>query len=147
MSDKLFVRNGAVGLLQSIVPQAQVGDGTLNGTPFDRQDFSEEFADALVVSDLGALTSDGSVSVTVTVEESDTEGSGYTQVTDTNLIDEISMVFTAAGIAYRSIRLNKLKRFVRAVAVLDFTAGTTPQMPIAVSIIGINPRWNPIENN
>lgn len=147
MSDKLFLRNGAVGLLQSLVPLAQVGDATLSGAVFDREDYPEDYADALIVANLGALTSDGTVSVTVSVQESDVEGSGFTAITDTNLIDEATMVFTAAGIAYRSLRLNKCKRFIRVVAVLDFTGGTTPQMPVSAVIIGINPRWSPAENN
>ena len=147
MSDKRFVRNGSVGLLQSIAPVVQTGDGTVTGTYFDRQAYPEDFADALVVASFGALGGGGTVSSTVTVEESDASGSGYTQVTDENLIDESSMVFTAAGIAYRSIRLNKLKRYVRAKAVVDFTAGSSPSQPLSVEIIGINPRWNPSEDN
>lgn len=148
MANTQFVRNGHVGLVQSIAAQVSDEDETINGTPIDRQDFPEEFHDALVVVNVGSLAGGGTVSVTVTVQESDTEGSGYTQVTDTeNGIDEASMVFTAAGIKYRSVKLKNLKRFVRPSAAIDFTGGSSPSIPIAVDIIAINPRWSPSEDN
>lgn len=148
MANTQFVRNGHVGLVQAIAAIVSSTDETINGTPYDRQDFPEEFHDALVVANVGALAGGGSVSVTVTVQESDSESSGYTQVTDTdNGIDEASMVFTGAGIKYRSVKIKNLKRFMRPSAAIDFTGGSSPSIPIAVEIIAINPRWSPSEDN
>lgn len=148
MADKLFVRNGHVGLVQSIVPQVEVGDGTINGTPLDRHALPEEFQDVLLVASVGALAGGGTVSVTITLEESDASGSGYTQVTDENIIDEASIVFTAGSqVAYRSARLHALKRYVRPVAATDFTGGSDPEIPIEVKLIAINPRWSPAQSN
>lgn len=147
MNDKFFVPNGMVVLHQSIVPQVEAGDGTINGTPFDRQDHPECPQDLLIIASLGALGGGGTVSVTVTVEESDTEGSGYTQVTSEEIISDESLVFAGAGKDYLSVRASGVKRFLRAKAVSDFTDGTDPSIPLEVLIVGINPRWNPAENN
>ncbi len=145
--DKQFLRNGHVTPFQSIVAQVEAGDGTINGAAFDRADHAEDYADALVVASFGDLGGGGTLSSVVTIEESDTEGSGYTAVSSDLIIDEASMTFTGVGVQYRSLRLNKCKRFVRAVAASDFTAGTSPSIPLSVLIVGINPRWSPSEDN
>jgi len=147
MNDKRFVPNGTVNVFQSIVPQVEAGDGTINGVPFDKQDHPDCPQDFLVVASFGALGGGGTLSATVTVEESDTEGSDYTQVTSENVISAQSLVFTGAGKDYLSVRASGVKRFLRAKVASDFTDGTDPSIPLEVLIIGINPRWNPAESN
>jgi hypothetical protein len=142
-----FLKNDAMKLVQSIKPQLLNADGTTNGTAINRNSYKEQYQDAKVLISIGELTSDGTVSITVTVEDS-ANNSDFAAVTDLEVIEAASYVATTENHTYDlGLRLQHCRQYVRAKVVIDFTAGTSPTQGIEVAFLLLNPRWNPAETN
>jgi hypothetical protein len=117
----------SVKALVSLRPQAAAA-GTINGTGADTSGYNS----AMLVLEAGAVAgSPTAQTLDVKVQESD-DNSTFTDVTGWSLAQ-----ITAANQS-RVLRLDGLdarKRYVRAVAVVGFTGGTSPTWQIAAEIL------------
>jgi len=125
--------------------------GAINGTGIDcKQDVDGPFESAIAVASLGtAAGTPTAESLVIKIQHSDSSGSGYTDYAD----ESGSTVATATGIASAApatndgariqlaVRLKNAKRYVRIVATLGFTAGTSPTNGVVLGwIVGGGPR-------
>ncbi|WP_432135867.1 MULTISPECIES: hypothetical protein [unclassified Streptomyces] len=109
-----------VSLAQTLVPAARTATAT--GTAVDLAGFDA----AAVVIDVGAVTD---ASFSIEVQESDSSGSGYTAVADTDLDGTEPATLTASS--QTVIGYHGIKRYIRAVA----TDAGTGDAAFAVSVI------------
>lgn len=112
---------------QLIVPQ--LATATVTGSAV--QITPGEEADAVAIINLGALTSNGSVTLIVTISASLTSGGSYTTIATS-----ATAACAAAQIGSLRVKINTgIYAFVKATATFVFTSGTTPNVPIAVSLL------------
>ena len=89
--------------------------------------------DAVIVANIGAVTgAPSAVSCALVVEESATSGGTYTTNT---AFATIATVVAASEVSHLPITINPAKPFVRVTATISFTGGTSPTIPVAVTLL------------
>lgn len=116
-----------VKALPSIAPIAAPNSASpIEGTAHDRTDYSSLVACAYVGAATGAPSS---FSIAFKLEHSDSPSANYTTLAGTE------RTLTAAGLTEVDVNLRSAKRYVRAVATVTITGGSTPAVPIAVPLV------------
>jgi hypothetical protein len=110
---------------------ATVQTGTTNGIAIDTQVFNNNFRDVLFVIHSGTLT-DGTYAVTV--EESDSSGSGYAAVESWRVLGSLPTFAATDDNVWNSFGVRPTKRYVRAV--ITATSATTGGVLAATAILG-----------
>lgn len=105
---------------------AAPGDSPVNGPAVDRQDFES----LVVMAQTGGVTgSPTSFTVTYKVQESDDGATGWVDVSGA------TASITAADTAVKvPVNLHKRARYVRVVAELSFTGGSTPSVLVGATV-------------
>lgn len=113
--------------------------GTVNGLVIDRKDFEDAM---LAVSAGAASGSPSALTVNVKIQTGDAaDGSGMADVAGV-AITEITAVNTERNLA---VDLLPLKRYVRAVATVGFTGGSSPEILLAAMLTLGNAKVEPVE--
>lgn len=121
-SQSLAVKALASGTVQT---------GTTNGIAIDTGVYSNNFRDILFIVHSGTLT-DGSYAVTV--EESDTSGSGYTAVDTWRVLGSLPTFAATDDNVWNSFGVRPNKRYVRIV--VTATSATTGGVLAATAVLG-----------
>lgn len=102
--------------------------GTRNGSAIDRQGFMS----AVLVAKCGAATGSPSAqSVDVKLQDSEDGSTGWADLTGA----AVATLDADNSIARVAVDLSGAKRYVRAVEVVAFTAGTSPEIPSDSTVI------------
>lgn len=123
----LYSQSLAVKALAS----ATVQTGTTNGIAIDTAVFSNNFRDILFIVHSGALT-DGSYAITV--EESDSSGSGYAAVDTWRVLGSLPTFASTDDNVWNSFGVRPTKRYVRIV--ITATSATTGGVLAATAVLG-----------
>lgn len=118
-------------LAQKALPSGTIQTGTTNGTAVDTGIFSNNARDVLFVITSGTLT-DGSYAVTV--EESDTSGSGYAAVDSSRVLGSLPTFALTDDNVQNSFGVRPTKRYVRIV--VTATGATTGGLLFATAVLG-----------
>lgn len=114
-------------LTSGIAPAAQAA-GDANGTVIDRLGFW----DAIIHLNVGAATGTPTAQGVALKLQHGTKSDG------TDMVDVIGATIAALDAdnkeAVLGVNLNPLKQYIRAVVTTTFTAGTTPKIPVAVTV-------------
>lgn len=121
-SQSLAVKALASGTVQT---------GTTNGVAIDTALYSNNFRDILFIIHSGALT-DGSYAVTV--EESDSSGSGYAAVDTWRVLGSLPTFTSTDDNVWNSFGVRPTKRYVRIV--VTATSATTGGVLAATAVLG-----------
>lgn len=108
--------------------------GADNGTGIDRQGFNS----CVLVAQAGAVTGAPSAqTLAVKLQHSDAQGSGFVDFTPDGTAPSgaVAQVTAASSVKKRSINLRTAKRYIRAVATVGFTGGTTPTLNSSALIV------------
>ena len=108
-----------------------VQTGTTNGVAVDLGQGGNNFRDVLFVIHSGTLT-DGSYAVTV--EESDSSGSGYAAVDSARVLGSLPTFAATDDNVWNSFGVRPTKRYVRVV--ITATSATTGGVLAATAILG-----------
>lgn len=112
----------------SIKPQL-ASAGTINGDEVD----TSGVHDLMLVVETGDIAGTPTAqTVDVKLQESDVSGSGFTDITDAT-ITQITAAGTIEVLGWQNIGYEK--RYVRAVATVAFTDGTTPTIGLNAKIL------------
>lgn len=106
-------------------------NGAANGAAVDTNVFNNRFQDVAFVITTGTIT-DGSVAVTV--EESDSSGSGYAAVDTSRVLGALPTIVAADDDTVKSFGVRPTKRYVRIVATTS--GATTGGVFSAVAVLG-----------
>lgn len=123
----LYSQSLAVKALAS----ATVQTGTTNGIAIDTAVFSNNFRDILFIVHSGTLT-DGSYAITV--EESDSSGSGYAAVDTWRVLGSLPTFASTDDNVWNSFGVRPNKRYVRIV--VTATSATTGGVLAATAVLG-----------
>lgn len=116
-----------VDVVAAIDPQA-ASAGAINGSAIDRIDYGS----CVVQAANGEATgTPDSYTVDVKLQESADGSTGWADITGA-AIDQID---ADSGDESVDVDLRTCKKYVRAVVTVAFTGGTTPTVPVAVSIV------------
>lgn len=118
-----------------------VQTGTTNGVAIDTAVFGNNFRDLSFAILSGTLT-DGTYAVTV--EESDSSGSGYAAVPSRRVIGSLPSFAAADDDTVKSVGARPTKRYVRVV--ITATGATTGGVLAAVAVLG-NGSNNPVSTS
>ncbi|TDK85480.1 hypothetical protein EUA02_29935 [Mycobacterium paragordonae] len=108
-----------------------VQTGTTNGVAIDTAVFNNNFRDVLFIIHSGTLT-DGSYAVTV--EESDSSGSGYAAVESWRVQGSLPTFASTDDNVWNSFGVRPTKRYVRIV--VTATSATTGGVLAATAVLG-----------
>lgn len=135
MSKKL---GESVKIAAGIVPAVYAEGATLAPIVIDRLGYE----DAVVLLNVGEASGEPTAqSVALKMQTGDVaDGSDMADVSG----DSIAALTADKAEAELNIDLAGYKRYVQAVPILDFTGGTTPAIPIAVTVALGNPRTIPV---
>lgn len=123
----LYSQSLAVKALDS----GTVQTGTINGIAIDTGLYSNNFRDVLFIVHSGTLT-DGSYAVTV--EESDSSGSGYAAVDTWRVQGSLPTFASTDDNVWNSFGVRPTKRYVRIV--ITATSATTGGILAATAVLG-----------
>lgn len=123
----LYSQSLAVKALDS----GTVQTGTINGIAIDTGLYSNNFRDVLFIVHSGTLT-DGSYAVTV--EESDSSGSGYAAVDTWRVQSSLPTFASTDDNVWNSFGVRPTKRYVRIV--ITATSATTGGILAATAVLG-----------
>ena len=123
----LFSNNYVVKALAS----GTVQTGTTNGVAIDLAQGGNNFRDVLFAIHSGTLT-DGSYAVTV--EESDSSGSGYAAVDSSRVLGSLPTFASTDDNVWNSFGVRPTKRYVRVV--VTATSATTGGVLAATAVLG-----------
>jgi len=133
-SDQVHGIGPQVKMAIGVVPAARTA-GTTNGTGFDRRGFQSCVLEAVT----GAATGGPSAqTLDVKLQHSDSSGSGYTDfvpVSGVAASGAVAQITADSTRKRKSIDLSGAKQYIRAVAVVALTGGTSPTLPCAASIV------------
>lgn len=116
------------------VDPAERSAGAANGTGIDRQGFNS----CVLVAQSGAVTGAPSAqTLDVKLQHSDAQGSGFVdyQPDGTAASGAVAQVTAASSAKKRSINLRGAKRYIRAVATVGFTGGSSPTLHSSALIV------------
>lgn len=121
---------GMIDVVSSIRPVASAAAGSysLVGAAVDTKGFESA---VLAVSTGAATGTPSALAVDVKLQECDTSGGSYSDVADA-AISQITAVNTDGRV---SVKLTGLKRYVKAVATVAFTGGSTPTVGVKADVI------------
>lgn len=89
--------------------------------------------DAVAVANVGLVTgAPSAVSVIITVESSATVGGTYATIAT---FATVATVVAAAEVSHIPVTINPAQPFIRATATIVFTTGTSPAIPLAVTLL------------
>ena len=106
-------------------------NGAVDGAAIDTNQFNNRFQDVAFVITTGTIT-DGSVAVTV--EESDSSGSGFAAVDSSRVLGTLPTIASTDDDTVKSFGVRPTKRYVRIVATT--TGTTTGGVFSAVALLG-----------
>ncbi len=106
-------------------------NGAVDGAAIDTNQFNNRFQDVAFVITTGTIT-DGSVAVTV--EESDSSGSGFAAVDSSRVLGTLPTIASTDDDTVKSFGVRPTKRYVRIVATT--TGATTGGVFSAVALLG-----------
>lgn len=118
-----------------IKPQS-ASAGTINGPSFDRQDFDS----AVLHGQVGAATGTPTTQSVIYKLQDSSDDSTFEDFEDGD-IDAIEANDTSAEL---DLNLSGARRYVRVVAVVAFTGGTSPTVPIASTLTLGGARTRPV---
>lgn len=116
-----------VKLATGLVPSARSA-ATSQGTGIDRLGFDSVVLYAKAGAETGSPTGR---TWDVTLEHSDSSGSGYTALSGS----AVSQITAASTSKRKSLSLKGAKRYIRVASVLAFTGGTTPTLNTDVTVV------------
>lgn len=116
---------------------AALSAGSANGIILDRFGFYDAIVHLKVGAVTGSPTAQGVALKVQTGDQSD--GSDFADVTG----DAIAALTANSAEAELNLDLNPYKRYFRVVTTTTFTGGTTPAIPVAVSVVLGSPRSIP----
>lgn len=122
----------AYALPQAGITPKGAGSETINGTGIDRmtQGAQQGWLSCILSLHSGAATgSPSSYTVDCKLQESDSSGSGYTDISGAAVTQQ-----TAAGFGSVAVNLKGCKRYIRAVVTVAITGGTSPTVPVSSTI-------------
>lgn len=117
----------AIKTVKAYKPRASAA-ATINGDAIDRLGF----ASAVLHHQCGDATGGPSAqTVNTKLQHSDASGSGFADVSPAVSLTELS---SNDGAAEKDVDLSGMKRYIRLVTTVAFTAGTSPAIPVAASV-------------
>lgn len=125
--------------LKGLIKAAQAA-GTVNGAVIDR----DGFRDAVVHLGVGAASgAPTATKVTLKIQHGDAaDGSDAVDAVIAN-VTTVSGEVGANGETYLNLDLLGFKRYIRPVAVVAFTGGTSPAVDVAATVVLGNAEHNP----
>lgn len=123
---------GAYALPQIGTAAKAAGSETINGTGIDRmtQGAQQGWMSCVLVLNVGTETgSPSSFTADCKLQESDSSGSGYTDISGASVTQQ-----TAAGFGSVAVNLKGCKRYIRAVVTVAITGGSSPTVPVSSTI-------------
>ncbi len=127
------------GLIQVEIGHHPQNDtrSTVNGTGIDRQDL----ASVTLFAFSGAATGTPATQLfDAKLQHSTLIGSAYVDVTD----GAVTQIAADDGSAYVDVDCTGLNQFVRVVATVAFTGGSSPEWPVATTLIFGGARTEPV---
>jgi hypothetical protein len=128
--DRLANVGGHIAVVKGI-KSTNASAGTITGAVIDRASYGYAESCVIYAANGDAAGSPTAQSLNVKLQECATSGGTYTDVSGA-AITAIAADDTAA---YKDFDLTGVERYVKLVAVVAFTAGTTPSIPVNASLI------------
>lgn len=101
--------------------------------------------DAVAIANVGLVTgAPSAVSVIITVEESATSGGTYDTLAT---FATVATVVATAEASHIPVVINPAKPWIRATATITFTSGTSPAIPLSVSLLVVQSVFSDANQN
>ncbi len=138
---------GAVAAAIALAPQAITGSADVNGAEIDLHAFGgggggrwQRGKFVLQTGAKGGTVAPTSLTLTFRVQHTDTSGSGYADVTDTQIAEAAVQLTDQNKVGELNLNLSGLKQYLRIVGLPAFTGGTAPSVLAAATFIAAEPR-------
>ena len=135
--------DGGVSRSVALRPQQLTGSSDVNGVTIDKRALDTDYQFAKFVFQLGAKggnVAPTSLIATFRAQHSDASGSGWADITDTEIAEASVALADENTQGEIGIHLRGTKRYVRLVGLPAFTGGTAPAVLAAAELILGEPR-------
>lgn len=132
MVNMAYIKNAGAYLFDKLgIAPVSSQAATVNGVAVDRSGFRSCKVHGLTGAATGTPTT---ISVAYKVQHSDTSGGTYADYVPTNGGSTFSITAASTGGSV-DVDLSQAKKFVRVVAVVSFTGGTTPAVLLSAGVL------------
>lgn len=121
-------------ITNAVLPQRVSGSSDVNGTVIDLFTSRGATEGVLKVTVGAATGTPTTAQVTVRVQHSDASGSGFVDVTDTDIVSTVGLVKLENTSGQIELAIDGLKRYIRAVVLPAFSGGSSPTLSVSAEL-------------